>query len=120
MTINGKSWRKPSLVERDVLRRLVATDFVGSEEISQQIEVCSVREIDENGSLEIAVPPTQPRATVSSRVPAEGEYPDVDGIVIHVLLHIVEGRVNELEVFKEDNSVVHDRDGIAAMKVFAG
>ena len=120
MTIKGKSWRKPSLVERDVLRRLVAINFVGCEEISQQIEECLVREIDENGSFEIDVPPTRPRATVSSRVPAEGEYLDVDGICVHVLLHVVEGIVTMLEVYKEDNTEVHDRDGIAAMKVFAG
>ena len=119
MTNYTNSWRPPSIEERNVLRRLAATEFDGSNEVLQQIEECSVREIDANGSLAITVSPTRPLAAVRYRVPAEGEYQDIDGIAVHVLLHIVDGRVAELELYKEDNTAIQDRDGLEAMSVFA-
>ena len=120
MTETYGSWRHLLPLERAALRRLVAVNFHGSAEVWRQLQECAVREIDENGSLEIAVPPKSPRALVSSRVPAEGEYQDSDCVTVHVLLHVVEGVVKELEFYKEDGTTVHERDRIAEMEVFSG
>ena len=38
-----------------------------------------------------------------TRIPVEGEAPDRDGMMIHYLLHVVDGRMNELEVYKDDS-----------------
>jgi hypothetical protein len=99
---------------------LLSIGFTGRDEIRKQLDACSVREIDENGSLEFLIPSARALAHVTSRVPSEGEYSDSDGVTVHVLLHVVNGVVNELELFKEDNSVVKDRDGVAAIEVFSG
>jgi hypothetical protein len=34
----------------------------------------------------------------------ESEARDTDGVIIHVLLHVVDGKASELEFFKEDSS----------------
>lgn len=120
MTNTRGNWRNLLPLERAALQRLLTVNFVGSKEVWRQLEECVAREIDDNGSLEIAVPLTRPRALVSSRVPAEGEYQDLDGVTVHVLLHIVEGVVKELELYKEDGTTVQDRDGIAEMEAFSG
>jgi hypothetical protein len=40
------------------------------------------------------------------RVPVEAEGKDEDGVTIHMLLHVVEGRPAELEFFREDSATV--------------
>jgi len=45
-------------------------------------------------------------AHVARRVPVEAELEDVDGVTIHVLLHVVQGFLNELEVFREDGGLI--------------
>ena len=64
-----------------------------------------VRRIDADGSLEISVP-EGPRAEVIRRVPVEAEAVDSDGVPIHVLLHVVDGLLHELELFREDSRPV--------------
>jgi hypothetical protein len=43
---------------------------------------------------------------VKRRIPVEASYPDADGVIVHVLLHIIEGRLDELEVYREDSGRV--------------
>ncbi len=40
------------------------------------------------------------------RIPVEASYPDADGVVVHVLLHVIDGRLDELEVYREDSGSV--------------
>jgi hypothetical protein len=93
--------------ERALLDKLVETSFPGSNEIKAQLQSIQVRKIDDEGSLEL-VSTSGPAAMVTERVPVEGELRDRDGVGVHVLLHVVEGRITELEVFKEDGSEVLD------------
>ncbi|HKI03790.1 MAG TPA: hypothetical protein VKK31_17550 [Thermoanaerobaculia bacterium] len=44
--------------------------------------------------------------SVPRRIPIEKHFKDSDGVMIHILLHVVEGLVSELEVFKGDSSRV--------------
>ncbi len=91
--------------ERELLQGLLAPEFPGREELRRQLDSLLVKRIDEDGSLALQTGPAAP-APVKCRVPTEGQCPDADGTVIHVLLHVANGLMNELEIFKEDSSRV--------------
>jgi hypothetical protein len=84
---------------------LLSTDFSGRSAVAKQVAVASVREIDDNGSLEFA-PSDKTPAEVDRRIPVEAELDDSDGVTIHVLLHVVDGFVTELEVYRDDSGRV--------------
>jgi hypothetical protein len=71
----------------------------------EQAAAASVREIDDNGSLEFA-PSDKTPADVARRIPVEAELNDSDDVTIHVLLHVVEGLLKELEVYRDDSGRV--------------
>ena len=83
------------------LAQLLTATFHGKDEIAQQLAVTRGRVIDADGSLELSVR-NAPPASVARRVPVEAEAEDIDGITFHVLLHVVDGYVDELEVYRED------------------
>src|SRR6185436_8957046 len=97
--------RPPTVKERTLLGKLAMANFPGSKEVIDQLQSFQVKEIDENGSLEL-VSASGLDARVIGRVPVEGELVDRDGVRVHILLHVVNGRIKELEVFKEDGSKV--------------
>lgn len=86
-----------------IIERLLEVDFPGRDVILEQINNSVVTEIDENGSLEFDVK-IKTKANVKRRIPIEAEYEDADGITIHLLLHVVDGIVKELEIYKDDTS----------------
>lgn len=96
--------RPPRPVEMRVLEQLLAAAFPGQAELQQQATTLRVREIDRCGCLELHVAPGRP-APVVRRIPVEAETMDADGVVIHVLLHVVDGYLDELEVFREDGEL---------------
>jgi hypothetical protein len=69
------------------------------------IEQVEVKTIDELGGLEIQSHASG-KAPVAKRIPVEAEAEDEDGYLIHALLHVVDGRPTELEIFKDDGSCV--------------
>ena len=79
--------------------------FPGGDQLLQQLEALEATEIDENGSLTL-FPKKREAAGVKYRVPIEASYTDADGVVIHVLIHVVSGLLHALEIFKEDASRV--------------
>jgi hypothetical protein len=64
-----------------------------------------VKVIDSDGSLSISVADSSP-ARVIRRIPIEADCPDDDGIFIHVLLHFLDGLLNELEIYRDDSKPV--------------
>jgi len=98
-------FRQPNKTERDLLQRLLETEFPGRDELASLFQDIRVKTVDEVGSLEL-----QSRrsgtAKVIKRIPVEAEARDTDGFNIHVLLHVVNGRPVELEIFKDDGSCV--------------
>jgi hypothetical protein len=90
--------------ERKLLKRLFEVSFCGRDELKLQTDRAKVNEIDRWGGLEFVVDPSLPRASVKTRIPVEAEGVDKDGVNIHILLHVVDGRAQELEFFKEDGS----------------
>lgn len=98
-------WRALDPREWAVLDRLLTADFPGRDELVAQARIALVRRIDAAGSLRFRVDGAP--AAVASRVPVEGHYWDGDapsGPAINLLLHVVEGRLHELEVYKDDGT----------------
>lgn len=98
-------FRKPTDAEQALLQRLLEAEFPGKNQLTPMIRNVLVRMIDEAGSLELQSQ-VSGTASVVKRIPVEAEAKDEDGLAIHVLLHIIDGRPVELEIFKDDASSV--------------
>lgn len=98
-------FREMTTQERRVLERLLSSDFPGREVLDRQIRDALVRQIDDEGSLEFSVR-SHDRAEVSKRIPTEAEFEDADGVTAHILLHVVDGKCNELEIYKDDSTPI--------------
>jgi hypothetical protein len=97
--------RPLSAPEMDLLQRLVSADFQGAEALRRQLADTLVEPIDRDGSLRLRpVDPTP--AAVSRRIPVEATYADADGVLVHVLIHVINGALHELEVYREDSGAV--------------
>ena len=97
--------RPLTALERGYIDRLLTADFPGRDEVAQQLTSALARRIDNEGSVEL-VPQNNARAPVLKRVPVEGESVDDDGVPIYFLLHVVDSRVRELEIYKADGSPI--------------
>ena len=97
------SGRKPRSEFSD---RLLSSAFAGRNELAIQADSASVSRIDREGSLQFRT--IGPSAAVSQRVPVEGRYldgsDDPSGPAVNLSLHVVDGRLHELEVYKDDGS----------------
>jgi len=75
-----------------------------------QVQNATVVPIDSNGSLRFIVD-SSVKAGVTKRIPVEAQHLDSDGIWVHALLHVVDGQISELEIYKDDSSpLVSDVD----------
>lgn len=97
--------RRPTGQEFALLTRLVGSTFDGAPALARQLATTLVTPLDENGSLRLHPGGTMP-ASVNRRIPVEANYPDADGVIVHVLLHVIDGRLDELEVYREDSERV--------------
>lgn len=109
--------RFPSSLEKEVLQRLLEPLFPSQSHSLIESEEWTVRELDCNGSLEVVTSPESTRMEVVARIPVEGEFTDSDGVKAHVLLHVVDGRIREVEVYKEDSSNVKERSRLKGMTI---
>jgi hypothetical protein len=104
MTIESE-FRKPTFEEQALLNRLLEVEFPGREELVPMLRQVLVKTIDDDGGLEIQSQ-GEGKASVVQRVPVEAEGKDQDGIVIHMVLHVVNGKPVELEFYREDAATV--------------
>ena len=99
-------WRPLRLSEYAVLDRLLSKPFAEDAEISVQLASAQVQVIDVSGSLRFQV--NGPLAHVQNRVPANARYLDEPGDDysphVHLLLHVVDGKLHELEIYKDDGT----------------
>lgn len=100
-----KTYRNLADWEERLLARLMAAQFPGRKEITEQIGNCLVKTIDREGSFAVQVQ-AEILAPVEKRIPVEAEAKDTDGQTVHALLHVSKGRVVELEIYKEDGSPI--------------
>jgi hypothetical protein len=103
MTSVEKDWRKIMEHEKRILDLLLAQKFPGKDELRKQIDGAQVRTIDQEASIEIR-PHSSIKAPVVKRIPVEAYAPDSDGVMVHALLHVVDGLAVELEFYKDDSS----------------
>jgi hypothetical protein len=113
-----REFREMTTAEQALIGRLLEDSFPGSEQLSAQVKTCLVRSIDENGSLDFIVSVDQ-KAAVYNSVPVEAEAEDVDGVTIHILLHVIDGVAQGLEVYKEDLSRVIEFPAPAKLSLFS-
>lgn len=111
----SEALRPLTAAEDRVFRRLFECSFPGRDELVTQLQTVQVATLDPDGGLALHPDKSHPPAVVKYRVPIEGSYTDSDGVDAHVLLHVVNGYMDELEIFKEDGSPVT----IAAVTVTA-
>ena len=101
-------WRALKDAEAAVLGFLLSREFPGRDELVVQSQSARVSEIDREGSLQFRV--TAPLAPVETRVPTEAHYldgtDDEYGPAVHILLHVVDGKLSEVEIFKNDDSEI--------------
>jgi len=108
-------FRDPSPLEWSLISRLLKPNFPGRDEIQKILNSVQVRTLDEEGSLELHsdVPGI---VSGAKAIPVEAEANDSDGVPIHVLLHVVHGRPNELEIYKDDSSTIQQMPPAAAFE----
>lgn len=87
--------------ELQIVTRLLQEPFEGHDDLIRQLRNAQVKQVDANGSLVFRVGGPS-AAQISERVPVEAEAPDVDGVPIHVLLHVIDGLLAELELYRND------------------
>lgn len=97
--------RPPTATETNLLQRLLSADFQGAEGLVHQLATTLVEPIDRDGSLRLR-PVSPSPAPVSRRIPVEATYTDADGVQVHVLVHVMNGVLDELEVYREDSDAV--------------
>jgi len=98
-------YRKPTDAEQALLDRLLDDDFPGRDELTPLLRLVLVKTIDKDGGLELQSK-IEGKAPVVKRVPVEAEGKDEDGVLIHMLLHVVDGRPVELEFYKDDAGAI--------------
>ncbi len=95
-------------IERGLLAKVLEAGEPSLRDVLlHQAESARITWVESRGQPAIlfSVPASLPRAS-SSGVVAELERVDRDGVRIHVLLHVSEGLLAELEVYREDGDAV--------------
>lgn len=102
MTDDGliANYREISPNEVGLLRRMLSVQFPGSQQLAMQLEGATVREIDSDGSIQFRIT-KDGAARVKRRVPVEAQFRDSDGDYVRALLHVVDGKLFELEFYKD-------------------
>lgn len=99
-------FRPLSDLELAMLQKLLSAQSSGRDALLGQVPDLTARQIDGQGSLKFGPLFDVPRADVAYRVPVEAELDDSDDIPIHVSLHVVNGLIDELEIYREDSSSI--------------
>ena len=99
------SFRQLQPDEMRLLERLLDREFPGRDALKLQLSSVTGRKVNENGSLELRTGQTN-QADIVLGCPTEGTCSDIDGQPIAVLLHVKDGRLRLLEIFKEDGSEI--------------
>jgi hypothetical protein len=100
-----ESFRPLSDYEKAVLERLFEVDFPGREELKEQVSHAAASLIRGTGDnyRSINMQTSSDRiAAVKDRVPVIGMTKDEGGGHVEILLHVIEGKIHELEFVRMD------------------
>ncbi len=79
-------------------RLLDVPDFSGRAALLRQWSGALVQPVSDDGTFLIRPRPDAPHAHVRHRIPTEGEIEEASGS-IHVLLHVLDARMSEVEIY---------------------
>lgn len=98
--------RNLSVEERAWLNKLLESDFPGRDILKQQASTVSVKSYCGCGcrTIDLTTNPAAPKFPYALRIPVEMIVPFAAGIPIMMYLHIENGYLSELEVFRADSS----------------
>jgi hypothetical protein len=103
--MNMKSNRPLTEFERAVISKLLEADFEGKSIVEDQLTDATASTIantnDNYGSIKIFTT-CKTKASVKDRVPVIANTQDESGAPVDILLHVVNGAVNELEFVRID------------------
>ena len=108
--------------EMSVLRHLLDKAFPGREELKKQL--CSTRVAEEypNGDPSVVLSVDRhsaPPAPVRRRIPIEAEGLDDDGVEVHILLHVLDGYLCQLELYRVDRKPVSRLPDARSLRLFS-
>jgi hypothetical protein len=106
--------------ERLLLNRLLTRDFPGRDALKDQLR--SVRVAADCltcASRELTVPSEVTRAGIARRIPVEATGSDEDGVPIHILLHVVDGVISSVEVFRDDGGEIRRMPSVDSLNVLS-
>lgn len=108
MSVNNKYITE---IEQEWLEKILSQEFPGKTEIVAQINSSKVyREYtDSYLALKFKVDSSMPPTDIKVRVPVEMRVYESDKVPIQILLHVVQGYVSELEVFRADSSKIDQK-----------
>ena len=113
------NFRKLTDYEANILEKLFSREFPGREALRTQISTCLVKTIeygDNYGSIEFKVN-SDVKADVTNRIPVLGHLKDTDGIPIDIYLHVIDGKVDELEIVKAADSPIKQKINPSTIEV---
>ncbi|WP_245500022.1 MULTISPECIES: DUF6984 family protein [Rhizobium] len=123
MVDNSEHWREIDPRERALLMHLVRGEFQGKAEILQQMNSVEVMRVSSEGSLRLRTSGPvadvrdndAPSPRANDKIPVEGFYDDEAddkksflsvAKLVRLALHVTDGRLSELEIYKEDGSTI--------------
>ena len=98
----------PTDYERRLIDRLLSVPFQGRDQVRDQARSARVRWISNAAAPALIIQPSaeSKTANVSTRVPTDATGRDSDGGEIFFLLHVVDGRLSEIEVYRGDGEPI--------------
>lgn len=104
-------FRRPTLPEARILKTLASAAATSKDAYLNQAIACYVRVYDEDGDLELYVPPNVKTIASDRDRPtyllAEGIYRDEDGMIVDLMLHGSHGRLEYLEKDKPRENILN-------------
>jgi hypothetical protein len=101
---NPNDFRPLSKEELQLLRKLLSIEFIGQQQLLQQLPDLLCKSVDNVGSLELKVQ-HGPDSPIDGLL-VEATYSDSDGVNISILLHVRNHKLWFLEVYKGDGSSI--------------
>ncbi len=99
--------------EQELIGQLLAKPFAGRDQARAQLESARVvaEGTGDTGTIRFEAPSDAvSRIATALRVPVEAEMTDADGTPIAVLLHVVAGVAEEVEIYRVDGQPIRRRE----------
>jgi hypothetical protein len=116
-------FRPISDFERSIILRLLELDFPGNDALKEQVRGLEAKCVDHEGSLELNV-----SSDIIANIPAnpavEGYYADGEqknpfGPYVRILLHIRNGKMWLMEIYKDDGTEIKRQPSPAELELFS-